>query len=518
MRYWLRLALLTLAVTLTPTWAAEATETEQQWMEVRMALIGQETDKVKALLAKNPQLLRADIDGMTLMTLAAVEGSPDILQYLHEQGADINAKDDYGYTAIMRALEYGQVENALKLKDLGATLDWVSDDGNSAAVLAEDAGLADFAPPPAAAEPKLSREELTQILLLAAEVGDIDSLKFALEQGASATATAKNGLRASMLAALGGHAEAFKLLGDKNGLWVSSEYYPGTTDLRPYEVDGIDEIQSILVGEGGGDHQNAIEMLAYVKKRYPERLSNTRHDYYTIAENIGYDQAVIDRFFELSYEPLPRLENPFPRGKATPEKWKKVQRILKDKGLYSGKIDGKPGAQTYAGLYGYFRPMIEMIRENAIIAAQRAKKPVNEIKKIGQNQPVYAYEYLTNHWKNEKHTFTYKISGEYLVFTQYSSGNYRFNGFLVSKKQHSKNIRYLYFKRKGDFKTLHHHSFGYVFDSYDTGTTKFRAKILDFSFYIVLHNDHTEYYYYENGKKKLYKLSEKNKLPSYPDL
>ena len=47
--------------------------------------------------------IRTD-DGMTLLTLASMYGSYEVVEFLIEKGADVNLPDEFGYTALMRAL------------------------------------------------------------------------------------------------------------------------------------------------------------------------------------------------------------------------------------------------------------------------------------------------------------------------------------------------------------------------------------------------------------------------------
>jgi len=59
---------------------------------------------IKSLLKENPDLLnRGNAEGYTPLEFAAAYGTEKIVAYLISQGADINARDNYGSTPLTHA-------------------------------------------------------------------------------------------------------------------------------------------------------------------------------------------------------------------------------------------------------------------------------------------------------------------------------------------------------------------------------------------------------------------------------
>src|SRR5690606_14853311 len=122
------------------------------------------------------------------------------------------------------------------LKELGADLSAVSNDGYSAAVLAEIVGATGFEGEASkAAGFRLTKQEATQILLLASELGSRDNVELALGQGADVYAKAANGWTPVMLAALGGHADIVQMLARAMPDRTAGIEVPGDGD-KPFDV------------------------------------------------------------------------------------------------------------------------------------------------------------------------------------------------------------------------------------------------------------------------------------------
>ena len=75
--------------------------------------------KVEKLLSKGAEINAKDIDGRTALILATEEGHTDVVKMLIYKGAEVNAKDKGGGTALMYAASkgYGDIVNMLLEKD-----------------------------------------------------------------------------------------------------------------------------------------------------------------------------------------------------------------------------------------------------------------------------------------------------------------------------------------------------------------------------------------------------------------
>ena len=89
-------------------------------------------EEIKELLKKGANLEAKDKDGLTALMVAVYNGHLEVVKYLAECGADLEAKDEEGYTALMTASEYGQLEVVKYLVELGADLEAKDEDGQTA--------------------------------------------------------------------------------------------------------------------------------------------------------------------------------------------------------------------------------------------------------------------------------------------------------------------------------------------------------------------------------------------------
>lgn len=391
---------------------------------VMAAARADDLDTLKQLAEAGLDLAAVEHAGTNLATIAAMRGSPDTLAFLAAQGVDLNLKDAEGYTPVMRALQQARTDNALKLQELGASLEGVTEDGYSVRVLAEVAGLENFGPEPPPPSLQLSPEAADTILLKAAEFGDLDSVRFALDHGANVSARAANRWTPLMIAALGGHADIVRHLvatgaaGDEDGPLPA--------------VDGkIDAVVAALVGGAKRDESRVDELVCSIAG-----TRNLAHDmprYRMVASRLGYSDAFQDKHFPADDLPSLEIDLPFPPT-GEPASWRALQSALRDKGLYQGAIDGVLGDQTLIALHYSFQPLFERLVQRSATAAARAQaagasdrtSPYGEVgrgisgetaygQKFGFAQkPVYFAEGIDSRGRaaSEKITVTYQDASE----------------------------------------------------------------------------------------------------------
>jgi len=85
-----------------------------QWME---AASKGDTQKVQALLGKGADVNAKDDMGETALIIAAYYGHTDTVKVLLEEGADVNAKNNKGITALRAAKLAGHNEIVLMLEE-----------------------------------------------------------------------------------------------------------------------------------------------------------------------------------------------------------------------------------------------------------------------------------------------------------------------------------------------------------------------------------------------------------------
>lgn len=99
---------------------------------------------VQAMLDNGADVNARDEDGATALILAACTGRDEVLEILLDNGADVNAQEKDGNTALMMAAFFGDVSTLQLLLDTGADIDIKAKDGATALTLAESEGHEDI--------------------------------------------------------------------------------------------------------------------------------------------------------------------------------------------------------------------------------------------------------------------------------------------------------------------------------------------------------------------------------------
>lgn len=140
--------------------------------------------KVRSLFAGDRSLVNVrDVDGVTPLMHAALYGTQECLRFLFDQGADPNARNSAGVTALMWAV--GELDKVRLLVSRGADVNAKSNEGK------------------------------TPLLMAAQSDRNTATIKFLLERGADVTAKDSAGLTALIEAALAADADTIRLLVDK---------------------------------------------------------------------------------------------------------------------------------------------------------------------------------------------------------------------------------------------------------------------------------------------------------------
>ena len=102
-------------------------------------------DQIKLILSDAPHLsTQKDARGFTPLIMASYTGHLDIVQYLLETGADINAQDSMGNTALMGICFKGSVDIATLLVNRGADVNLKNVNADTALKFASTYGHQDI--------------------------------------------------------------------------------------------------------------------------------------------------------------------------------------------------------------------------------------------------------------------------------------------------------------------------------------------------------------------------------------
>jgi ankyrin repeat protein len=144
---------------------------------------------------------------------------------LVERGADVNAKDTKGVTALMYACSHGMTEVAKLLVERGADINAKNTESNTALTLACEIGLLEVV--------KLLLDHNAKsksVLSIACEKGHLDVAKLLVERGADVNAKGKNSMTVLMRACEKGNLSMAKMLVEA-GAYINAKTTDGRTAL-----------------------------------------------------------------------------------------------------------------------------------------------------------------------------------------------------------------------------------------------------------------------------------------------
>ena len=249
--------------------------------DVNVALINAcnkgDATKAKAAIAKGANVNTTTDAGMTPLLCATRRGNIEIMKFLLEKGADVNAKESkYGQTALILAARGGYTDAVKLLIEKKADLN-VKEKmyGQTAVLLAANEEIVDLlkkagaetskdtsvapakkeiktvqeAPQAPAEQEQPKKKNLNEELIAAAEKGNIPVVRVLLAEGAPLNAADERGNDALMLAAKSGNAELVKILLEK-GASVCGRNVDGDTALKVATAKGNVKIVGLLRDAG----------------------------------------------------------------------------------------------------------------------------------------------------------------------------------------------------------------------------------------------------------------------------
>lgn len=210
---------------------------------------------------------------------AAGEGDVDAVERLVRGGVDINGRNEDGRTALIGAAAYDQAKTAQRLIELGADVSMSDDMGFTPVEIATMNGHNELAAlirghgteAPTQDLPRRVREKIAangvgvstiypnarsdeELLVIAANQGDIDTVRSVLERGVDIDSRIETGVTALMATAATGHVDILRLLLDSGA------------DVNLTDDRGVTAISAAL----DTDQTAAIELLREHGARTPE--------------------------------------------------------------------------------------------------------------------------------------------------------------------------------------------------------------------------------------------------------
>ena len=163
--------------------------------------------------------------GFTAMMYAARHGQLEVVRYLAEQGADVNGKDNkIGWTAMMWAARHGQLEVVKYfVEEQGADVDAKDKTGFTVMFQAGEYGHLRVVKYLAeqGADVNTKNKYGKTAMMYAARHGQLEVVKYLAEQGADVNAKSKHGFTAMFWAGKNGHLPVVKYLAEQGAdVWA----------------------------------------------------------------------------------------------------------------------------------------------------------------------------------------------------------------------------------------------------------------------------------------------------------
>ena len=183
--------------------------------ELYEAAAADDTAEVEQLIRYGADVNAKQKNGWTALMVAAGRGRTESLKVLIDAGADVNVEKNNGQTALMVAADKGSTETIKPLIDAGADANAKYNSGLTAMMLAVGGGhtetlkaLIEVGADVNAKSDRLGRTAL----MFAARTGQTVSVKTLIDAGADVNAQRKDGFTALMLAATSDYAEIVDIL------------------------------------------------------------------------------------------------------------------------------------------------------------------------------------------------------------------------------------------------------------------------------------------------------------------
>jgi ankyrin repeat protein len=221
-----------------------------------------DANSVKTILDKGADVNAKDENGFTGLIMASTRGDIVIARILLAKGADINAKEaKYGFTAMIVASIQRYIEIVKILLANGADVDIKSSNGDTALMVASGKGYTEIVKALLAKNADVNIKDYKDgwtALMRASLGGYVEIVKALLVNNADVDAKDNSGITALMIASSEGYTEIVRALLAENAD-VNAKSNNGKTALMGASQNGHTEIVQILIDNGANVNAKTID-------------------------------------------------------------------------------------------------------------------------------------------------------------------------------------------------------------------------------------------------------------------
>jgi ankyrin repeat protein len=237
-------------------------------------------DEILALIIKGADVNAHNYDGVTALMYAAQNGHLDAVKVLVYNGANLNARPSDGTTALIAASRFGYWEVMDYLVQQGAKIDAKDNDSSTALFYASVYGY--FIPADMLlfydADYKCVTKDSSNALIAASYYGNKDIAQLLIKKGADINSKDDRGWTPLHCAVFGNHFDIVKLLVD-TGAFINSKNDDGYTPLAIAAENGYTQIVEFLI-------QNKANASIYTNSKATPLLLSMHNSKFDISKAI----------------------------------------------------------------------------------------------------------------------------------------------------------------------------------------------------------------------------------------
>ncbi len=225
--------------------------------KIHAAIISGDIQMIESLRNSTFDVNQLDEQGLTLASIAAIIGRTDIIELLHELGANLELPTISGYRPIYLAVKKGHVEMVATLSKLGVDLDVVYPDGNTLMTMAALFGHANIITLLHSLGVNINQSGKYNITAVycAARGNHVKAIKTLYRLGADLNTPDTDGFTPSYVASTCGHLDTIKILCNL-GADINRPDFEGKTPINVAKREGHNNIVRFLDSQTAMDPRN----------------------------------------------------------------------------------------------------------------------------------------------------------------------------------------------------------------------------------------------------------------------